>query len=80
MEVQNIIVDRAFDCACVSVADREWSQTIYDKLTNKYPEYTNWINGLIKLYKSHLSNNADYCTYRRDYMLNHKDTIKLRYK
>jgi hypothetical protein len=79
MKTIDIIMDRAFDVACVSIADKEWSEQIYERLTNKYPQYKDYIDNLIRFYKQGLEANAEYCTYRRDYMLEHKKQMKLRF-
>lgn len=79
-KAQEIAIDRAFDAACVSEADPKWSKEIYERLVNTYPQNRGYIDGLMKLYTGGLKANAEYCTSRRDYLLSHKETVRLRYK
>lgn len=80
MKTEELIMDRAFDSACVSEVDKEWSTSIYNRIVAKYPEYRRWIEQLIQLYKEHLAAKAEYCTFRRDYMIKNKGKIKLRFQ
>ena len=79
MTEQELVIDRAFDVACLSVADPEWSKEIYNKLVDKHPLNKNYIDGCIRLYKMHLEAGADYVICRRDYLVGHKEKVKLRF-
>jgi hypothetical protein len=79
MKTQDILMDRAFDSVCVSIADKEWSEQIYNRLVSNYPQYKTYINQLVSLYGSIFKNNPDFCAGRRDYMLTHKDRMRMRF-
>jgi hypothetical protein len=79
MTEQEKVIDRAFDVACLSVADPEWSEQIYNRLVAKHPLYKNYIDGCIRLYKQGLEANAEYVTVRRDYLVQNKGKVKLRF-
>lgn len=76
---QEIVIDRAFDVACLSIADPEWSKEIYNRLVSKHPLNKNYIDGCIKLYKQGLESNADYVVVRRDYLIQNKGKVRLRF-
>lgn len=75
----NIIYDRTFDASCMKRAgEDEWASQILLRLKSNYP---GMVNGIDTLYNGYLSlPMADYIQYRMDYMLEHKNTIRLRYK
>lgn len=79
MNTEDILYDRTFDASCMTRAgENEWAEQILTRLKSNYPQLASNIN---TLYEGYLSlPMADYIQYRMDYMLEHKDTIKLRYK
>jgi hypothetical protein len=75
----NIIYDRTFDASCMKRAgEDEWAEKIIARLKANHPEFTAQIDTLYNGYLSFPM--ADYIKCRMDYMLEHRDTIKLRYK
>lgn len=75
----NIIYDRTFDASCVKRAGEEgWAEQILTRLKGNYPNETEIID---HLYNGYLSlPMAYYIKSRQDYMLQHKKTLKLRYR
>ena len=76
---QEIVIDRAFDAACLSVVDPEWSKQIYDRLVREHPLNRKYIDGLMALYTNGLKANSEYCTCRRDYLVENKSRVRLRF-
>lgn len=77
--MKNVIYDRTFDAACMKRAgEEEWASQIITRLKNSNPELSAQIDGL---YNGYLSlPDAEYIQYRTKFMLDHKETIKLKYK
>lgn len=75
----DIFMDRTFDAACLMRAnEKEWALEIIKKLVSLYPSDLARINQLFGFYGS--LPDSDMFTSRTQYMLEHKDTIKLNYK
>ena len=77
---QEILIDRVFDAACVSIVDPEWSKQILNRVISNSPENANYANNLFNFYKTQVGLNLDYCASRRDYMIQNKEKLKLRFK
>lgn len=75
----NIFMDRTFDAACLMKAnEKEWALAIIKKLVATYPDDLPRIKQLFGFYGS--MPNCDMFTSRTKYMLEHRDSLKLRYK
>ena len=79
MNTRDILMDRAFDSVCVSIADKEWSKQIYNRLTSKYPAHKSYIDKLVAFYGDIFKVNPDFFTPRRDYMMKNKNKIRMRF-
>ena len=79
MKTSDIILDRTFDASCMTRAgENEWAEKILTRLKVNHPELKEHIE---RTYEGYLSlPMAEYIQYRMDYMLEHKDTIRLRYR
>lgn len=79
MDIRDIIYDRAFDASCMTRAgETEWADKILLRLKSTYPELS---DNITQVYNGYLSLPfADYIEYRMNYMLEHRDTLRLRYK
>ena len=77
--MKNVIYDRTFDAACMKRAgEDEWASQIITRLKSANPMLQEAIN---TLYNGYLSlPDAEYIQYRTNYMLENKETIKLRFK
>lgn len=73
----NILMDRTFDASCVKRAgETDWANQIITRLKANFPS-----DIVDKYYQFYLScQYADYIEYRMKYMLEHRNTLKLRYK
>lgn len=75
----NVIIDRTFDASCMKRAgEDEWAEQIINRLKANNPSLTKEIDSM---YNGYLSlPYADYIQVRTDYMLEHRGTIKLKFK
>lgn len=72
-------MDRTFDAACLQARNEtEWSDQIMNRLIEKYPENKDYIQGLYGLYLNMVTNNTSFLR-RADYMIEHRETIKLKF-
>lgn len=77
---QNMIMDRAFDAACLYVkGEEEWCDKIMNRLISTYPELEEYCNNLFNFYVNMVTANNDFLS-RADYMIEHRETIRLQYK
>jgi len=74
-----ILYDRTFDAACMKRAgEDEWASQIMTRLRANNPKYLEQID---MLYHGYLTlPDAEYIEYRTKYMLENKNTLKLRFK
>ena len=79
MKTSDIIFDRTFDASCMTRAgEKEWAEQILTRLKANNPE---WISFIDTAYNGYLGlPMGEYIKVRTDYMLEHKETIRLRYK
>lgn len=77
--MKNVIYDRTFDAACMKRAgEDEWASQIMTRLRANNPKYLEQID---MMYHGYLNlPDADYIEYRKNYMLENKNTLKLRFK
>jgi hypothetical protein len=81
MKTEEIIMDRAFDAACLILkGETDWANQIMERLKSNYPQNTEYIDGVYKLYIDAGTNNPDFVSSRGEYMINNKNKIKLRFK
>ena len=79
MSKQEIVMDRAFDAACLIVSgDEEWGNEILARLKKENPENIKYIEGLMTLYTNMVSNNKTFLS-RADYMHEHKGKLRLKF-
>lgn len=80
MNTQEIVMDRAFDAACLNVkGEKEWATQILNRLYATYPENKQYIENLYNFYINMVSSNTTFLS-RADYMIEHKNNLKLKYK
>lgn len=77
---QEIVMDRAFDAACLKVkGEEEWSNQILTRLKATHPENKEYIENLFNFYVNMVSSNTTFLV-RADYMIEHKNNLKLKYR
>lgn len=81
MKVQDLILDRSFDAACLMVkGETEWSDQILKRLKANNKEYSDYIDEVFAFYVNAGTHNPDFINSRAEYMLNNKNNLKLRFK
>lgn len=77
--MKDVIYNRTFDASCMKRAgEDEWAEQIINRLKANNPSLTNEIDSM---YNGYLSlPYADYIQVRTDYMLQHKGTMKLKFR
>lgn len=77
--MNNVIYDRTFDAACMKRAgEDEWASQILTRLRANNPKYLEQID---IMYQGYLNlPDADYIEYRKNYLLENKKTLKLRFR
>ena len=79
-DTQGIVMDRAFDAACLKVkGEVEWAEQILTRLKNTHPENEEYIEKLHNFYVDMVSTNTTFLV-RADYMIEHKNNLRLQYK
>lgn len=78
MEKDELFMDRTFDAACMLKAgDKEWANMIITRLKSNHP---NSIERIDQLYEFYQKMSGDYFDARIKYMLEHRNSIKLKFK
>lgn len=77
---KNILMDRTFDAACLNVkGEVDWANQIIERLKGNYNGIEDYVNQMYEFYVNMVSTNNTFLS-RADYMIEHKDTLKLMYR
>lgn len=79
MKIQDILMDRTFDAACLTKKnEEEWANQIITRLLVNHPEQKEYINNLYEFYLNMVEQNTDFLV-RADYMIENKNKLRLRF-
>lgn len=75
-----MMMDRAFDAACLAVKDEtEWSEQIMKRLKGTYPELSDYFQNMYDFYVNMVSSNTDFLS-RADYLIENRNKVRLQYR
>lgn len=80
--IENIILDRTFDASCFKMLlnDNEMAQKIIDRLIQANPFQVTYIRKMYNFYCRVCDSNIRFFKMRAEYLNDHRDNLKLRFK